>query len=140
MATFFAALIILVCILLIAIILVQNPKGGGLSSSFGGSGTQVFGGVKKTTDFLDRGTWGLAIVLVVLVLFANVTLTPESSQQTPGSRILETESGAPAAPAQQPLNLPAGGAQQGGQPAQNQPAQGGEGELTMPEPVKEKKK
>ena len=32
--------------------MVQNPKGGGLSSSIGGS-TQL-GGVQKTTDFLDK--------------------------------------------------------------------------------------
>ncbi|MDR9373261.1 MAG: preprotein translocase subunit SecG [Schleiferiaceae bacterium] len=140
MATFFAALIILVCILLIIIVLVQNPKGGGLSSSFGGGGTQVFGGVKKTTDFLDRGTWGLAIVLVVLVLFANVSLTPESSQETPNSRILESEEQAPQAPAQQPLNMPQGGGQQGqpAQQSQGQPAQRGqEGDLSMPESVED---
>jgi len=34
--------------------MVQNPKGGGLSSSFGGGGTQIVGGVKKTGDFLDK--------------------------------------------------------------------------------------
>ncbi len=76
MMLLFSVLIIITCVLLILIVLVQNPKGGGLSSSFGGSGTQLFGGVKKTTDFLDRGTWALAIALVVLVLAANVTLNP----------------------------------------------------------------
>lgn len=75
-----ATLIIISCILLVIIVLVQNPKGGGLSSSFGGSGTQLFGGVKKTTDFLDRGTWVLAIVLVVLVLGMNVMVNPRSAQ------------------------------------------------------------
>ena len=30
--------------------MVQNPKGGGLSSSFGGGGQQL-GGVQKTSDF-----------------------------------------------------------------------------------------
>jgi len=36
--------------------MVQNPKGGGLSSSFGGGSTQQLGGVKKTTDYLDTST------------------------------------------------------------------------------------
>lgn len=76
MPLLFTSLIIITCILLIIIILVQNPKGGGLSSSFGGSGTQLFGGVKKTTDFLDRGTWFLSILLVVLVLAMNVMIAP----------------------------------------------------------------
>ncbi len=55
--------------------MVQNPKGGGLSSAFGGGGTQQLGGVQKTTDFLDRSTWVLAIFLLVLILMSNVTLT-----------------------------------------------------------------
>lgn len=54
--------------------MVQNPKGGGLSSSFGGSGNQVVGGVKKTGDFLDKSTWTLATLLIVLILLSNVAL------------------------------------------------------------------
>jgi len=72
--TIFLVLIILVCILLMLVIMVQNPKGGGLSSSFGGSGNQVVGGVKKTGDFLDKSTWTLATILVVLILLSNVAL------------------------------------------------------------------
>ena len=54
--------------------MVQNPKGGGLSSSFGGGGSQIVGGVKKTGDFLDKSTWTLAIVLVLLILASNIAL------------------------------------------------------------------
>ena len=54
--------------------MVQNPKGGGLSSSFGGGGSQVVGGVKKTGDFLDKSTWYLSITLVLLILISNVAL------------------------------------------------------------------
>ena len=54
--------------------MVQNPKGGGLSSSFGGGGTQQLGGVKKTTDFLDKSTWTLATLLLVLILLSNVAI------------------------------------------------------------------
>jgi preprotein translocase subunit SecG len=56
------------------VIMVQNPKGGGLSSSFGGGGSQVVGGVKKTGDFLDKSTWILATMLIVLILASNVAL------------------------------------------------------------------
>ena len=71
------ALIIILSFLLILIIMVQNPKGGGLSSSFGGD-TQQIGGVKKTTDFLDKTTWILASLILVLILFSNITLNSES--------------------------------------------------------------
>jgi len=64
MSVFIAVLIIIVCVLLVLVILVQNPKGGGLSSEFG-SANQI-GGVRKTADFLEKSTWGLAIALVVL--------------------------------------------------------------------------
>ena len=70
-------LILILSFLLILIIMVQNPKGGGLSSSFGGD-TQQIGGVKKTKDFLDKTTWILATLILVLILFSNITLNSES--------------------------------------------------------------
>ena len=57
--------------------MVQNPKGGGLSSSFGGD-TQQIGGVKKTTDFLDKTTWILSSFILILILFSNITLNTEN--------------------------------------------------------------
>ncbi len=71
--TIFLALIIIVAFLLVVVIMVQNPKGGGLSSSFGGGGQQV-GGVKKTGDFLDKSTWTLATLLLVLILLSNISI------------------------------------------------------------------
>ena len=47
------------------------------TSSFGGD-TQQIGGVKKTTDFLDKTTWILASLILVLILFSNITLNSES--------------------------------------------------------------
>ena len=49
MYTIFAILIVITCILLVLVVLVQNPKGGGLSATFGG-GNQVMG-VKKQPTF-----------------------------------------------------------------------------------------
>jgi preprotein translocase subunit SecG len=57
---------IIVCVLLILIVLVQDSKGGGLSSSFGAS-NQILG-VRKTTDFLEKATWVMAIALLILSL------------------------------------------------------------------------
>ncbi|MFD0976620.1 preprotein translocase subunit SecG [Salinimicrobium gaetbulicola] len=71
--TIFLALIIIVAFLLVVVIMVQNPKGGGLSSAFGGGANQI-GGVQKTSDFLDKSTWTLATLLLVLILLSNVTI------------------------------------------------------------------
>lgn len=63
---FITALILIASCLLILVVLVQNSKGGGLASNFAGS-NQIMG-VKKTTDFLEKATWTLAIALLVLSL------------------------------------------------------------------------
>ncbi|MFV0592607.1 MAG: preprotein translocase subunit SecG [Draconibacterium sp.] len=64
MYTFITVLLFIVCILLVMIVLVQNSKGGGLASNFQSTG-QVMG-VRKTTDFLEKGTWVLAGALMFL--------------------------------------------------------------------------
>jgi len=63
-----SVLILITCILLALIVLVQNSKGGGLASNFASS--NQFMGVRKTADFLEKSTWTLAIVLLVLTLFS----------------------------------------------------------------------
>tara|TARA_B100000945_G_C20397045_1_gene605385 strand:- start:432 stop:644 length:213 start_codon:yes stop_codon:yes gene_type:complete len=65
-------LIIVICIFLSLIVLVQNSKGGGLSSTFGG-GNQIMG-VRKTADVLEKTTWILAAILVALCLIYNVSV------------------------------------------------------------------
>lgn len=100
--TIFLFLIIIVAFLLVVVIMVQNPKGGGLSSSFGGGGTQQLGGVKKTTDFLDKSTWTLATVLLALILASNLTIPKAGSNAE--SKALD-ENGA-TENTQVPLNQP----------------------------------
>jgi preprotein translocase subunit SecG len=82
------ALIVITCIGIIGIVLIQNPKGGGISSSFGA--LNQIGGVKQTTEGVEKVTWGLAVFLVVLCLLATpymkggvtkANATPESSVQ-----------------------------------------------------------
>lgn len=72
MAILFFIVIAVVCVILGLIVLIQNPKGGGLSGTFGGLNNQVMG-VKQTTDVLEKGTWlfaGLiALLCIVSVLF-----------------------------------------------------------------------
>ncbi len=112
MSTFsiFLVLITIVCFLLVVVIMVQNPKGGGLSSSFGGSAQM--GGVQKTSDFLDKSTWTLAAILIVLIMLSSLSFGGSLSDN--GSKIIDnTEKTAPTtktppapvqnAPASQPV-------------------------------------
>ena len=97
----FTALIILIVIasvLMIGIVLIQKSKGGGLASNFA-SYNQI-GGVRKTTSFVEKATWTLAIVIVVfvapsIVSGTHVQATAKEQQAAP----YQTE--APAAPAAQ---------------------------------------
>ena len=64
-------LILLACVILAFFILIQNPKGGGLTGSFGAMSSQVMG-VKQSTDVMEKGTWtmigiigGLCIISVM---------------------------------------------------------------------------
>jgi len=59
-------IILIICELLALVVLAQNPKGGGLASGF--TGAQQIGGVQRTADFLEKGTWTLAGALMVLCL------------------------------------------------------------------------
>lgn len=76
-------LTVIACILLILVVLVQDSKGGGLSSSFGGS-NQILG-VRRTTDFLEKATWVLAISLLVLSLASSYVGSSTSSSTAPAS-------------------------------------------------------
>ena len=68
MYTLFTILIVIAAILLTLLVLVQNSKGGGLAAGFSSS-NQVLG-VRKTTDFLEKATWGLTGFIIVLAIFA----------------------------------------------------------------------
>ena len=62
MYTLFVILIVIVAFLMIGIVLIQESKGGGLASNFSSS-NQIMG-VRKTTDFIEKATWGLAIAMM----------------------------------------------------------------------------
>lgn len=112
---------IIVSVLLGIIVLVQNPKGGGLSSNFSSSSQLM--GVKRTGDFLEKGTWALAIILMVISLAMNVTSKVGSANDSQIQQIQKTKDASKpsnngvAAPS--PLTLPAA---KGGAPATQQPA------------------
>lgn len=109
------ALIILASILLSFLVLIQNPKGGGLSSGFAG-GTNIMG-VKRTGDFLEKGSWGLVIAIMIFCLAFNI-VAPTTTATTGGGG-LGNQIEAPAQAS--PLNL--NNTQQPTAPTQQAPAQ-----------------
>lgn len=78
-------LIVIAALLLILLVLVQNSKGGGLAAGFN-SGNQVMG-VRKTTDFLEKSTWGLTGFIVVLAIVAVGIHSNSTGTQTKESQV-----------------------------------------------------
>ena len=77
-------LIAMVSLALILIILVQNPKGGGLNSAFGGSqAANNFLGAANATNTLETTTWGLATALLVLCLATATVFRPATTDVNP---------------------------------------------------------
>ncbi len=66
--TVLTILIALISILLILAVLIQNPKGGGIDSTFGGQGANQMFGASRSTDFIEKVTWGLAVLLFALCI------------------------------------------------------------------------
>ncbi len=56
------------CVLLMLVVLIQNPKGGGVDATFGGQAANQMFGAARSTDFIEKLTWGLAITLFVLCI------------------------------------------------------------------------
>ncbi|MCD8265771.1 MAG: preprotein translocase subunit SecG [Prevotellaceae bacterium] len=107
-------LVVLASILMCLIVLVQESKGGGLASGFADNNAML--GVRKTTDVIEKTTWGLAVAMVVLSVASVAFLNLGPSQGT----VMETTPEENAIPgmetgtqgAEQPAEAPLTGGQQ----------------------------
>lgn len=101
MYLFIVTLILIVCVLLSIVVLVQNSKGGGLAANF--SAPNQILGVRRTTDFLEKATWWLAGILIVLSLTATVAIPRHTVAEDVDTQINTIESPvASTVPAAQP--------------------------------------
>ena len=105
--------IFIVCALLALVVLAQNPKGGGLAAGF--TGAQQIGGVQRTADFLEKATWTLSGLLMVLCLVSaginqsgNSTLNALDTpvEQTVGDAAAPEEGAAADGAAEEPATNP----------------------------------
>ena len=101
----FGILVIIASVILGMIVLIQNPKGGGLSSSFGGFGNQIMG-VKQTTDVLEKGTWLFAAIVGVLCLVSPAFMPKDGEKASPNKELLEGVSTKPQTPAKTTTTMP----------------------------------
>lgn len=107
MYTVLVVLAVIVAVLLCFVVLIQESKGGGLSSSFAAS-NQIMG-VRKTTDVVEKTTWTLAALLVVLsVATSYVDVTPAGQKSVVTDMKMTTT----------PMNLPGQGQNNNAAPAQ----------------------
>lgn len=83
----FTILIVIAAVLLTFLVLVQNSKGGGLAAGFA-SGNQVMG-APKTADFLEKASWTLAGIIVVLSILAVGISKGQATRTEADSAIVE---------------------------------------------------
>lgn len=99
MTTIFAILITIASILLIGVILIQKSKGGGLAANV--NNYNQFMGVRKTTDFIEKATWGLAAFICALsilwAIFSPKMIVDDSPvlQKLPGNETQAPNFGTP---------------------------------------------
>ena len=110
-------LTVIVAVLLIGIVLIQKSKGGGLSSQFGGAGNVM--GVRQTNSFLEKTTWTLAALIVVLSIASAYTMpkagagaqvrtvAPAATQLPAANQFDQQAPAAPAAATEAPVAAPA---------------------------------
>ena len=99
MYTTIVIVVVLAAILMCLIVLIQESKGGGLASSVADANSMM--GVRKTTDFIEKATWTLAAVMIVLSVLS-VAFIPDSNA---GKSVLQNQ--ATEQQATNPNNLPA---------------------------------
>ena len=79
MTTALTILIAINCVLLMLVVLIKNPKGGGIDSTFEGQGANQMFGAAKSTDFIEKLTWGLAAVLFILCIITAMVVSNGSA-------------------------------------------------------------
>ena len=104
MYTVIAILIVIASVILTLVVLVQNSKGGGLAANFA-AGNQTFG-VRQTADFLEKATWTLAIIIIVLCIAATAFVSTRVEENN-SVLIEKIENSAPVSQPQFPVDAAA---------------------------------
>ena len=113
MFTFLIVVITVIAILITFVVLVQSGKGGGLAGiAAGGATTQILG-ARQAPDVLEKATWMLATLFIVLCILTNFAIDMgDEAQESVIQQRAQQEQTQPGAPALPP---PADGQQLPGQ-------------------------
>ena len=84
-------LILLACAILGFFILIQNPKGGGLSGSFGTMSSQVMG-VKQSSDVMEKGTWTMISIIAGLCVISVMFFQKPQGVDNSGNKASQSKS------------------------------------------------
>ena len=105
-------IIALIAVFLTLLVLLQSGKGGGLAGiASGGATTQILG-ARQAPDILEKATWTLATLFIMLCILSNFVMGGEEASESviqQRARQGQTEQQAPVLPpAEAPLDVPAG--------------------------------
>ncbi len=107
MFTFLIILITLIAILLVLVVLLQSGRGGGLAGIAAGGAQQVLG-ARQAPDILEKTTWTLAAIFIVLCMLTNFTLdTTERRESIIQQRAQQEQVQPTVPPAEQQATPPA---------------------------------
>ncbi len=119
MFIFLVILIAVLAVLLTLVVLLQSGRGGGLAGIAAGAQTTQILGARQAPDILEKATWTLAALFIVLCVLANFAIDRSEVQESVIQRQAQgtTEQATPVLPPAdgQPL------APQQAQPAPTQP-------------------
>lgn len=99
MFIFIIVLIAIIAILISLVVLVQSGKGGGLAGiASGGATTQILG-ARQAPDVLEKATWTLATLFIVLCILSNFAIDRGQVQESViQQRAQEQQQGQPMLP------------------------------------------
>lgn len=98
MFTFIIILIALIAVLITLVVLVQSGRGGGLAGIAAGGATQQILGTRQAPDVLEKATWMLATLFIVLCVVSNFTIGQEQVQESVIQQQAQEEQTTPALP------------------------------------------
>jgi len=91
MVAIITIVILLTCVVLAFFVLVQNPKGGGLSGTFGSISSQVMG-VKQSSDVMEKGTWTSITVIAALCIISVMFYSKPQGMEKSNGKVKTTQS------------------------------------------------